>query len=365
MKILIIGFSKIKYMPYINFCLSAMDRQKSDIHVIYWNRDLADEDVSALSGTTLHEFRKFQPDDAPKLSKLKSFRAFRKYASAVLDKVKPDRIVILHSLPGVLLSDRLTGEYSGRYIFDYRDYTYEGIPPYRQIIHRLVHCSFCTFVSSDGFRKYLPSDCPEKIHTSHNLLEASLEHRNERLLHGMPSEKIRVAFWGFIRHRDVNLEIIKKFAADRRFELHYYGREQEIAEELKSYVSRTGAENVFFHGEYRPEERYGFARNTDLIHNIYDDKNMMSAMGNKYYDGIIFGIPQICMRGSFMGERCTAAGVGFECCPYDADFTENVYNYYHGIDNASFVQACDREVGRVTEEYNDGKKCCSEFFEER
>lgn len=73
MKILFAGFSKIKYMPYMNFYLSAADRENSEVHVIYWNRDLADEDLSALAGVTLHEFRKSQPDDAPKLSKLKSF----------------------------------------------------------------------------------------------------------------------------------------------------------------------------------------------------------------------------------------------------------------------------------------------------
>ncbi len=123
-----------------------------------------------------------------------------------------------------------------------------------------------------------------------------------------------------------------------------------------AYAARIGAENVFFHGEYRPEERYGFARNTDIIHNVYMDKNTMSAMGNKYYDGIIFGIPQICMKGSFMGERCTEAGVGLECRPADPDFTDRVYDYYHGIDISSFCPACDREVMRVTEEYNDGNR---------
>ena len=45
---------------------------------------------------------------------------------------------------------------------------------------------------------------------------------------------------------------------------------------------------MFFHGDYKPEDRYTFVRNTDLIHNIYKDGNMMLAMGNKYYDGLIF-----------------------------------------------------------------------------
>lgn len=63
-----------------------------------------------------------------------------------------------------------------------------------------------------------------------------------------------------------------------------------------------------------------------------------------------------------MGERCTEAGVGLECRPADPDFTDRVYDYYHGIDISSFCPACDREVMRVTEEYNDGKRCCRNFL---
>jgi len=56
MKVLILGFSKIKYMPYLNFYLGNMSATKNDIHLIYWNRDLKPEDTSFLKGITLHEF---------------------------------------------------------------------------------------------------------------------------------------------------------------------------------------------------------------------------------------------------------------------------------------------------------------------
>ena len=57
MKILIIGFAKIKYMPYINFYLDNIDREKNDVHIIYWNRDLQEENLDSLKGITLHEFK--------------------------------------------------------------------------------------------------------------------------------------------------------------------------------------------------------------------------------------------------------------------------------------------------------------------
>ena len=66
----------------------------------------------------------------------------------------------------------------GRYIFDYRDSTFEGFAPFEKIIHRLVENSYATFVSSDAFRNYFRL---AKIYT-HRITcwSGSSEHRNEK-----------------------------------------------------------------------------------------------------------------------------------------------------------------------------------------
>lgn len=362
MKILTMGFSKIKYMPYINFYLGNIDVAANDVHLLYWNRDLMPEDTTVLKGVTLHEFLCLQEDDTSKLSKIGSFLKYRRYALQLLADEKFDFVIFLHSLPGVLLFDKLTKRYAGRYIFDYRDSTYEWFKPYKNIIGKLVKASNATFVSSDAFRRFLPESEKNKIFTSHNLLTDSLAHRDEKEKYGVPSDKIRIAFWGFIRHEEINREIIRKLSNDKRFELHYYGREQQIAQNLKAYVAQVRAENVFFHGEYNPEDRYLFVRSTDLIHNIYKDSNTMLAIGNKYYDGLIFYIPQLCMRGSFMGEKCTENGVGFECDPFDDDFSDAIYNYFGKIESLSFRRSCDKELEKVMKEFDEGKKLCRAIF---
>lgn len=362
MKILIMGFSKIKYMPYMNFYLENINADKNDVHLLYWNRDLKPEDVSAFSNIKLHEFYRFQADDVSKLSKIGSFIKYRKFALKVLNIEHFDFIIVLHSLTGVLIADKLKKSYSGKYIFDYRDSTYEGFAPFKKIIGDLVKHSYATFVSSDAFRRFLPASESSKIYTSHNLLTDSLNHRDEKEKYGVPSDKIRIAFWGFIRHEEINREIIKKLSCDNRFELHYYGREQQIALNLKEYAAQIGAENVFFHGEYKPEDRYTFVRSTDLIHNIYKDRNMMLAMGNKYYDGLIFYIPQLCMKGSFMGEKCAEKGIGFECDPFEKDFAKRIVNYYEHIDFTHFKHQCDKEINGLVDEYNNGKGLCNKIF---
>ena len=352
MKILLLGFSKIKYMPYANFYLDNLDKKKHDIHLLYWNRDLKEEDTDQYQSYTLHEFKCCQQDQVSKVSKLKNFWKYRTYALKLIKKEKFDFIIVLHTLPGVLIAKKLRKQYAERYIFDYRDSTYEKFAPYKKIIANLVNCSYATFVSSDGFRKFLPNS--KKIRTSHNILMDSLEHREEKLQEGVVSDKIRIAFWGFIRHEELNREIIKKIAKDDRFELHYYGREQATALNLKKYTREIEAENVFFHGEYKPQDRYDFVKNTDIIHNVYCDGNTMLAMGNKYYDGIIFYLPQICMKGSFMGESVGKNGIGWQVNPYEKEFTEKLYVNYKNLQQATFYERCNRRLEELINEYNTG-----------
>lgn len=354
MKILILGFAKIKYMPYVNFYLDNIKKTSNEVHLLYWNRDLNDEDTSALSDITLHEFRCRQEDNVSPLLKIKSFVKYKKYALEILNSDKFDFIIILHSLPGALLCDALQKRYKGKYIFDYRDSTYERFKVYKNTIGKLVKGSIATFVSSNAFRRFLPESEKNKIYTSHNMLMDSLSHRDEKEKYGVESDKIRIAFWGFIRNERVNREIIKKISQDSRFELHYYGREQQTAINLKEYVRELNAKNVFFHGEYKPEDRYKFVRETDIIHNIYNDGNMMIAMGNKYYDAAFFYIPLVSMRGSFMAETAKRAKIGFEADPYDEDFSEQLFTAYSRLDRKQFLRNCDKELERVIYEYNSG-----------
>lgn len=356
MKILLMGFAKIKYMPYLNFYLDNIDRKKNDVHILYWNRDLCDEDLSRYEGTTLHEFRFYQEDDAPKLSKIGAFIRYRKEAKRLLNKGGFDRVIALHTLPAVLSVGILKKKYKGRYIFDYRDHTYEDFAPFKKIVAEVVEGSLATFVSSDGFRRFLPELCANKIYTSHNILPDSLLHRDEKEKMGSFSEKIRISFWGFIRHFGVNKALIEKIATDKRFELHYYGREQKTALDLKAYAAEIGADNVYFHGEYKPEDRYEFVRSTDIIHNIYDDGNMMLAMANKYYDGAIFYLPQVCLDGSFMAQSAERAGVGIGLNVYEDGFCDRLYDYYIGIDKNNFNKNCDTELDRVMKEYLKGEE---------
>lgn len=363
MKILLMGFTKVKYMPYANFYLDNLDGTKNEIHFLYWNRDTQTEDLTGFRDIQFHEFKEYQEDEVAKFLKIRNFLRYKRFAVGLIKREKFDFIIFMHSLPGVLIANLLIKKYKNRYIFDYRDSTYERFSPFKRVIGRLVKYSYATFVSSDAFRKFLPKEEEGKIYTSHNLLLDSLNHRDEKEKYGVKSDKIRIGFWGFIRHEDLNKEIIKKVAEDDRFELHYYGREQQTAKNLKIYVQSISAKNIFFHGEYKPEDRYQFVRQTDIIHNIYCDDNMMLAMGNKFYDGIIFRIPQLCMKGSFMGEQVEKYGVGRMCDPYDSQFLEVVYDYYRKLDKEVFKGDSNKTLDMVLLQYQRGKEIVQHVLE--
>lgn len=348
MKILIIGFAKIKYMPYLKIYLENLNRKDNEIHLVYWNRDEKAENLSSVDGLQLHEFKSYQEDEVSKISKTCNFIKFRKFVKSIL-KDNFDFIIVLQSVTAVLLFDVLVSkQFKEKFIYDYRDSTYENINVYKKIVEKLVSCSHTTFVSSRGFKKYLPES--EKIKFTHNILSEDLDYLNSQKVEKISSEKIRIGFWGFLREEAVNLKIIEKISQDARFELHYYGREQRTAHNLKKYVLDNGVKNVFFHGEYEPNEKYEFLKKTDIIHNIYSGDKMLSATSNKFYDAVLFKTPQICMPGSYMGNYVSDKKIGFTIDPYNDDFTNEIYEYYQNIDKEILSNNCEKVLEEIIKE---------------
>ncbi len=350
MKVLILGFGKIAYMPYMHIYIDILKKNNCDIHLLYWDRD-GKEDTMVPEGVTPYKFEYHQEDDVSKWKKLKPFYGYRKKAQKIIKNGEFDTIIVLHSLPGLLVYDVLNKKYHKNYILDYRDVTFENIGIFKQMVHKLINSSKATFVSSDAFRIYMPD--ADNIYTSHNLLTDSLNNRDVRRCTSRTSSPLRIRYWGLIRHEEINKKIISKLANDSRFELHYHGREQETTANLKRFCSEHDIKNVFFHGVYKPIERYNFAGNTDLIHNIYEnDTKTINAMGNKFYDGVTLYLPQLCSTGSFMGKQVTKNKIGLECDPDKPSFADDIINYYSLILWNEFETNCDIKLAEIIKEIN-------------
>ena len=361
MKIILVGFGKIMYMPYMNFYMNQLNPEKDEIHVIYWSRDKK-LDASLPENVVGHAFESEMEDAEPLKNKIPRFIKYRKFAKRVLKSENPDLLVIMHSTPGVVLWDLLRKKYKKKYIFDYRDFTYENISIYKKIISDLTKNSIVTFVSSDGFRKVLPEE--KNIYTSHNIMCNARQINEKYIGRNLKSEGvIKIGFWGLIRHYDINKCLIEKIANDSRFELHYFGRVQGRTEEfLKESISKY--DNIFYHGEYTPEERYEFCKKIDIIHNMYDKIGTITyAMGNKYYDGLVFNMPQLCTKDTYMGDVVEEKGVGLACNPYEEEFLDKVYNYYRNLQEDKFEKSCQDELNLVLNQMDEGNKIIRNIIE--
>ena len=348
--IALIGMTKIRYMPYMQMYLRQIDVNKHDVHLIYWDRDKS-EDEKISASIKKHAFQIDMADSIPLKKKIPLLLKYRTYIKKMLKQINPDKLIVMHSTSGVLVYDLLKGKYSKKYILDYRDVTYERNATYGKIVKSIISNASCAFTSSDGFRMFFPEDAI--VYTSHNItLDEGLDRSQYRARLERTEEPIRIAFWGLIRHLPLNKAIVQKLGGDSRFELHYYGRAQgEMLEFMQSSTEKY--QNVYFHGTYNINERNNFALKTDLIHNIYDnsDKTTSLAMGNKYYDGPIYYIPQLVMKKSFMAQTAEAAGgIGLYCDPYSESFADDVYHYYTTLNKHDFAEKCDRELERILAE---------------
>lgn len=342
MKIAFLGFSKIKYLPYMHSYLDQIDKDKNEVHLIYWDRDEAIDD-EVPKGVIPHCYKCYMLDSFPMRKKVGPISGYGKYAKKIIREICPDFMFVLHSTTAITIYSLLCGKYKGKYIFDYRDVTYEKHQFYKHLIAKIVSNSVYTFTSSDGFRVYLP-EIPEKVLTSHNLLRSSLSKHDKYKgrIKRLDTEPIRIAFWGMIRQREFNEVIINRLGGDKRFELHYYGRVSKLFEDTLRR-SQEVYSNIFYHGEYIPSDRDEFADKTDILHNLYsnNDATMPLAMSNKYYDGLIYYLPQLCMKDSYMGDMCEKHCIGLTCDPHKDGFADNVYEYYRNLDLREFEEKCD------------------------
>ena len=361
MKILILGFTKIKYMPYLNMYLNQLNTKEDEVHLLYWSRD-DKADLNVPNGVVGHKFDICMEDTIPLGKKLPIIYKYRKYARNIIKNLNPDYIIVLHSTTAYTIKDYLVKKYKKRYLFDYRDLTYEKrFKFYGNAIKQIAENAYATFTSSDGFREVLPR---ENVYTSHNVRPDAVElHLKSKVKNYNKEKPIRLAFWGLLRHYDINEQIIKSLGKDDRFEIHYYGRAQGRMLELME-DSKNKYNNFYFHGEYTPDELPEIANKTDIIMNIYDKIGTIEfAMGNKYYDGITFCLPQLCTKDTYMGEKCMESGVGLACNPYNQNFADEIYSYYNNLDRTNFVEDCSKELRRIVDQMTEDEKIIKSLFE--
>jgi hypothetical protein len=347
----VITGASLRLSPYAFSYLDVLKNQGADVNVFVWNRD-GQRDLNPDEKISVNEFTVLLDDAVQKRVKIIPFIRYRRAIKRELSKNKYDFIVVLTTQIAILLSDILIRKYSGRFIYDMRDPSYESYWFFRKRVAKIVGAAAGVFISSDGYREYLPNS--KKIYTTHNIQIADLERSSYRSSNSHNIQiPLRISFWGYIRDCILNQQLIKVLGNDRRFVLQYFGKMNNVSKSLADYCKENKITNVNFLGEYRQEERHKFSSRTDLLHNIYSNSFVGGnpRMTNKFYDGIIFNIPQICSKGSYMEEIVLKNNIGLSV-DIDDNLGDLLWNYYFSIDWKDFQNKCNALVEKVKNEYD-------------
>lgn len=330
----------LRYCPYLVRYTDRLDAAGAAYEVLFWNRAALSLDVPA----NYHYYDKPSPESLGKAKKMLDFLGFRGWVKKQLRRAKPDGVIFLSTLSGMFVPE-LAKKYQGNYIFDIRDYSYESLPPFYKIERRLIENSYFTTISSKGFRAFLPE---------HEYVVAHNFNRNERtepFVFRRQAPPYQIVWNGTIRYFDYQKQYLDAFANDPRFTFVYHGEGTDL-EQFRSYCEAQGIRNVRFTGAYDNKDKALLIRDAAVLNNCYSldfGDEVRYAVSNRFYDGLVYHIPQIVEAGSFKAQETARLGVGLAVDSVK-DLPDRLYDYYNHLDAAAFDRACDVALREIIAE---------------
>lgn len=299
----IICIIDLNYIPYLKKYTEYFDNNRIDYEVIYWKRMNGDE--SYPFKTRVFEYN--ADLKLKKVSKVKGFLKYRQFLKKILKENKYSKLVVLSTLMGMLIPCKILKQYSEKYIFDIRDYTYEKYYFYKKRERFIVKNSFNTIISSNAFKEFLPQS--DKYVLCHNFLASEIS--ESRTFHKNDSNPIELTFIGAVRHFELDKTVIDAFEKDNRFKLVFHG----YGAAYTKLVEYTEDKNVVLTGKYDRKDKELLLSSSDIINSYYDDKNIVNkyAVSNKYYDSAIYLKPLWANPDTYIGCLAIEKGIGLNC----------------------------------------------------
>ena len=307
MKVLMIGSFDLFLHPYSKHYLKMLDSTNVEYRFIFWNR--SGEKIEKNSHIDFFDYPMNTYQSL--FNKIGGYILFRRYVLEYIDNFKPDKLIVLTTQTLFLIRKLLNKKYRNKYLFDYRDETYEKYFFYKNIVAKLIANSYFTVVSSLGFSELFPKIDKKKFILCHNVKDSFFYNNIKKT----KSDVIRLSFWGMIRQTDYYKRVFSLFGNDNRFVVNMYG--EGYVDELKSYVLNNHFQNIFFFGKFQEDNLPLIAANTDILLNCYSNKSTQkNAITIKMYEGISYGIPMIVQKNSFMDNYLDY----YNCPHYSFDF---------------------------------------------
>lgn len=350
--IILIFCGDIKYCPYLTRYTERLDEKKIEYEVLFWNRGRFEIDKPK----NYYYYDMPSDESKGKVDKLFDFLRFRKWIKNHISSHPCDGIIALSTLTGILLGDVLK-KFKNRYVFDIRDYSYENIALFRKIEKKVVYDSYFTAISSKGFEAFLPE---------HDYVIAHNFNRNEMI--ECPNfikreVPIKLVWNGTVRFFDYQKNYLDALKNDPRFMMVYHGMGTDL-NKYQQYCTENNIKNVIFTGAYDNKDKFKLLKDAAILNNCYggrDGDQLRYAVSNRYYDGLIYHIPQLVETEGYKASITEKDKVGIALDASES-LADQLYEYYMNIDKEEFDKNCNNALKLIVEEDNMYIKKIDEFI---
>lgn len=336
-RICFVTIGNLYMVPYIDMYKKYI---KGEYSVIYWDRENKNEyDVE----NTYYRFNKsFDPHE--KIRKAFGYIQYHNYVKKVLLENQFDMVILLQTWSALLLADVLTKNYSGKYIVDIRDYTYEKNPIIYNIEKVLVKNSYSCVVSSKGYMEFLP---PHKYFVAHNMRELSPEKVYHIQNRKKQKDKLSISFVGYVNYQEQHKKLMLALKNDDRFHLNFVGTR---AKELKSFCDENGIENVTLIDTFDSDKILDFYLTTDFVNNLYGNHTptLDYALSNKLYFAAELQMPILVCKDTYMSTVSEQYGFGYTVDVIDDNLGNQLFEYYSNINWEKLKTGCQNFLRDAT-----------------
>lgn len=359
-KAALIFIGNIEFCPYIKEYEQILEELHIDYDVIFWKR----EDLRSKYPGNYRYFSHPSSLQRKKYLKLIDFARYACWLKKTLKNRHYTHLVFLDTLSGVL--GYLTGSMSQNMhgILEIRDYTYEKIRLFQYIEHKMMAGMDQVFISSRAFCCFLPTGNYCITH-NFNTKEYTQFCSFRRFARKANGETLNIVYTGALKYFNYQKAILEEFKNDDRFHIFFHGIGPDY-EKLRQYCRDKKIRNVTFTGLYVDEQKAGFYDNADFLLNCYDvnlGSEVRYAVSNKYYDGLIYHIPQLSESKTYKGHLIERDKTGITWRPGEGKLKGMLIKFYFSIDESSFNKICVERMEKYYAEYKKYVEKIVDFFE--
>lgn len=331
MKVCIIGHTERNYLPYMERYVNFFKENKIKHDIICWQREK--NELKAAK----NEYRYYEEPKEGAFNKIRSYFRFRKFVINLLEKNKYDKVIVLTTVPCIALKKYLLKNYDNRYLFDFRDYSFEKFSPYKKTVDKLIDHSELTTISSKGFLDFLNDS--DKIVMNHNFNFSDNINTTTNL---KEKSVLNIGFIGGVRYYEENTALIDKLKNAFRYQLWYIGQPIKSCD-LKSYCNENAVTNVSFIGKFDNKQKPQLYKNVDIINSIYgnDSLEVTTALPNRLYEACLYKKPIISSKGTYLGEIIDQYNLGLVVDVEHDDVLTMLNEYVEAFDSNEFLQGCE------------------------